>query len=531
MAPGQVSSQAMWGERVEAALVRDDAVRYREVLEALDGARALLTAATRASSHADASGGVDAGLDASAQAQDADLAQLLEEIANRVSSIRRESHHALVERLFDGVTRGRGLSPWFMRELSRRALLDLATHFLVSGTLTQTALAFVVQCFCPPIDVAAWPSPAAERQIVDEVREMAKIAIQVAPAAHEDLLALILTRVPHKYTDARRSECFVSTVFWLAAAPMRQAADRLLSCVIDRLVELDVEVQWEGVRSMDDAFADADIDGDDAMVRTGPASGGEIGDLDEADVFEVAMGDGFPNPTPSRLPDPYLDKLDALLAHALRFVKAAFDTGEGAAVLDAILSAYQRAIFPVGKLRAVQSLAFYACARAPHDPRLVGYLAAACCAGPALSPSVRASAMDHLGSLLYRLTGQPPPSAQEALEGITKAGLHFARAHPPGVGAGAADLALFGAACRAAVAIFCAMAAGGAWGRAHAEASFRRLGLRDMLEHWTRPMRACNAHAGRELVRNAEHAGWINRMGAKRLAAEAGDWEAPPILF
>ena len=129
--------------------------------------------------------------------------------------------------------------------------------------------------------------------------------------------------------------------------------------------------------------------------------------------------------------------------------------------------------------------------------------------------------MDHLGNLLYRLTGQPPPSAQEALEGITKAGLHFARAHPPGVGAGAADLALFGAACRAAVAIFCAMAAGGAKGKCtHTEASFRRLGLRDMLEHWMRPVRACNAHAGRELVRNAEHAGWIDRMGAKRLAAE-----------
>ena len=99
------------------------------------------------------------------------------------------------------------------------------------------------------------------------------------------------------------------------------------------------------------------------------------------------------------------------------------------------------------------------------------------------------------------------------------------------MGAGAADLALFGMACREAVAIFCAVAAGGAWGRAHTEASFRRLGLREMLEHWTRPMRACNAHAARELVRNAEHAGWINRMGAKRLAAEAGDWEAPPILF
>ena len=56
----------------------------------------------------------------------------------------------------------------------------------------------------------------------------------------------------------------------------------------------------------------------------------------------------------------------------------------------------------------------------------------------------------------------------------------------------------------------------------HTEASFRRPGLRDMLEHWTRPMRACNAHAARELVRNAEHAGWdgIDRMGAKRLAAE-----------
>ena len=70
---------------------------------------------------------------------------------------------------------------------------------------------------------------------------------------------------------------------------------------------------------------------------------------------------------------------------------------------------------------------------------------------------------------------------------------------------------------------------GGIGKGAHTEASFRRLGLRDMLEHWTRPMRACNAHAARELVRNVEHAGWdgIDRMGAKRLAAEAGDWEAP----
>ena len=393
---------------------------------------------------------------------DEELANLLLSVGSQVAGLTRESHYTLVERLFDGVTQGKGLSPWFLMEKSRRALLGLVTHLVVSGSLASTALYFLVRSFCPPLGLRQWPPPwdqspgiearcrARQRSVLEDLKRTVLACLRMAPTLHEEVVQQVLAKWPHKYVDKFRSECFLTVSFWLALGQLKSASNRILARAVVFLVELDVETKWDGVSDLgplEDFPSPGETFGAGAWKKDGD---GDVDELDEADMFEVCTVQDQqdhhhhttttsgrpPRAGPNNLGkkkevDPSLEKLDALLLIALQYVKSTHDDGDGAEVHETLLSTFQRSVFPVQKTRLVQFLVFYSLSRRRNCKKFVAFLSSVY-ANASAAEEERGRALMYLGSFVARSETLPLAVALEVMSMIANWCMHFCQHNHPG---------------------------------------------------------------------------------------------------
>jgi len=417
---------------------------YAEVVGALDGARVSL-------------GALPSVHEADSPDGDADLAALLSSLNDCASLVCRDAHYELVERLFDGITAGKGLTPWFLGSQSRRALLNVVTNLVVSGTMARTALEFLVRSLHPPLGLRQWTGPAPDeqarrrrqRQIAEDLRHCLASCLRMAPTLHEEVAQLVCSKFPHKWMDLVRTEAYLDTAFWLARGPLRHAADRILARAVQLLVELDVEANFGGVAELPLASAEyfpspSDQNRRLSDGRLGNGNGNNLDELDEADMFEVCTVEeaeqGFrlpaakqqaPTPTkPSHPPlDPNLDKADAILHAVLCFVRDAAEDGQGAVLLECLLLTFRTTVFPVRGTRIAQFPVFYAGhLTAAKSGNLAQFLADAF-RDPKADDEQRARAALHLGSLVARSEDLPFAVAFDAMALLAHWCLHFCQHH------------------------------------------------------------------------------------------------------
>ena len=393
------------------------------------------------------------------------LSSLLESVGRHVSTLTRQSHFSLVERLFEGVSHGRGLSPWFLEDESRRTLLDLVTHLIVSGTLANIALDFLVRSFYPHVTLRCWAykhdgvrdddeaerererMKAKQRRILEDVRKTVEDCLRMAPTLHEEVVGQVLSKWPHKYIDLFRSECYITISLGLAAGRLKYAAERVLACIVDSLVELDAEISWEKVPEITCNNVEMQSPGlvpQDAVVSSRKDS--DFDELDEADVFEVctvqeAENNGNGNcqqkttsnldglspknvQTKPDVSDPNVEKLDLLMHIALQYVKGAHDEGLGAAVHESLLGSFQRSIFPVCKTRLTQFLVFYSCARQPNCKTYLAFLSSVFL-NNSTADETRISALQYLCSFAARAENLPFTVGLEVMSMISNWCIHF----------------------------------------------------------------------------------------------------------
>ncbi|QDZ20179.1 RNA polymerase I-specific transcription initiation factor [Chloropicon primus] len=391
-----------------SAAVRDPtgagAAAYAELLATLDRARATLANAPL--------------VEEENTEADLELKVVLDSVGSNVSLLTRESHYNLIERLFDGVTMGRGLSPWFLEQNSRRSLLDLLTNLVVSGSLANTALDFLVRSFCPPLGLRQWSGTAAtevrrRRQgaILADLKTTVQACLRMAPTLYEEVVQQVLSKWPHKYMDLLRSESYFRIAFWLARGPARHAADRIVSCAVNALVELDVETKWEGVGDL------AQLEDFPTPEKAQKRDVGDFEELDEADMFEYGTVQEVAGSSLARSgqkkaaetvvdADSNLEKLDALVQIGLEYLKEVHDEGSGAAVHEALMGCFQRSIFPVHNTRLTQFLVFYSWSRQQSCKKMIVFLSGVFRAA-GHPDEARARAVMYLGSFVAHAESLP----------------------------------------------------------------------------------------------------------------------------
>jgi hypothetical protein len=482
------------------------------------------------------------------KAYDASVASLLEAISAHVSVVRKDKHLALIERLFAGVSPGKGLSPWFLPPLSRRALLDLILHFVVSGSLANTALDFLVRSFSPP----GGPGALGERErawvkdkreltgVMEEVKKAVLSCLRMAPTLHEEIVGLLLSNWPNKYADLLRSECYVTICFGLALGPLKYAANRIIGCAIDLLVELDIEIKWDSPAMVDlgSPFSPALEESPGQQEAASALSLGEskeenedFDELDEAEVFEICTVQESAQTPPKKghnatarngvqVADPNADKLDVLMKIVLLYIKAAHDEGDGVPAHEVLLNSFQRSIFPVYKTRLTQLLLFYSCSRQPSCKKFVALLSSIYLNHSNVEEA-KISAVTYLGSLVARADSLPFNIAFEVITLIGNWCIHFYQLHHREGAAPHAKpegLQLFFASYQALLQAFTFVI-----GATSEMANQRLLGglcnscLLQVCTHWSNPLSLCSPIVVEDFVQQSLHYKLLNLEAATKL--------------
>jgi len=550
-----------------------DGAGYLWTLGALEQGRArCLAPPAAAAGDASATGGEEQAF----------LAAVLEEIGNHVAAIKGEQHYALVERVFHGISSGRGLSPWFLSQGARRALLDVTAHFVVNGAFASAALAFLVGSFSPPMEVRpvkfGYPSEVDAARgfrctqsegkpggpdgaqvgevetILGELAHAVETCLNLAPTVREEFVGIVLAKMPHKYVDVWRSQCYVAMVLWLAEKSLlNSASDRFLGRIVERLVELDVEVNWGVVPKLSTVQGppealEEDTENDSLHVSS---RGGSLDEIDEADLFEVSTlnvdevqrqqqqgkdplarvkatsrNHTEASSPPAVISDPNLLKMDLLLHMTLQYLKSAHDSGQGSAIHTAILDSFQRAVFPVHKgTRFVQFLVFYSCSRQPDCRRFTSFLISIFL--DASFPVVlRTLAALYLGNLVARAGFVSSDLAGEVLDVVSCWCVQFCKRNPVNTGEASAieDIGVFHAAFQALVCSFCLLFASRRNRRMDEKLHdfLQSLHLGHVCEHWTCPVAACIPSTVEEFLKGAVQWRVLSTRAAEKLRGGVG---------
>jgi len=221
---------------------------------------------------------------------------------------------------------------------------------------------------------------------------------ELVPTGAPRVLRVLDARWPHRWWEKRVLTCFMDSVLRSMANWRDLVVNGALGLVVRRLVELDVEIQWEALlgQSAGDGgdtgtqdsglfFQDdvdmSDSDGDDGdnpfdmdELDDGNRGGdaGTPGDKEKARLSEGARMRRLVSE------DEVADRLDALMDQVFDFLSYAAplqgvgasgvdDGGLGEDVFDGLLAAFETTILPTHRAKFTQFLVFHACA---VDPRL-----------------------------------------------------------------------------------------------------------------------------------------------------------------
>jgi len=244
-------------------------------------------------------------------------------------------------------------------------------------------------------------APLAERALFLVHGALVRLA-EIVPTGAPRVLRVLEAKWPHRWYEKRILTCFLDSVLRSMANWRDLVVAGALGLVVRRLVELDVEIQWEallgggdgggggdtgthdsGLFVQDDVDMMSDSDEDDGEnqfdmdeLEDGGHHGGGGGDAGSAGDKEKARLSERQRMLVSE--DVIADRLDALMDQVFDFISYAAplqgvgasgmdDGGLGEDVFEALLAAFETTILPTHRAKFTQFLVFHACA---VDPRL-----------------------------------------------------------------------------------------------------------------------------------------------------------------
>ncbi|PIA46584.1 hypothetical protein AQUCO_01500255v1 [Aquilegia coerulea] len=310
-------------------------------------------------------------------------------LSRAVTYIDIDRHNSLLSNIFR-------MSIWNFGENVMDALIDLIKALAASsGKYVEDCLEMLVRNFKPPQNLLNFVSQphgiAKKEKVQDRVHKALKDIAELMPVSLLYLNGIVVQRMPRMSSkndfprkikdDLQLSEIYVESMLKLERGVLgRFMGNVMLSAVVYRLVELDVEIEWDEILQDDPSKGIFDM---------------EIEDTDEAadynDDGEVMGADAF------------ADRLDSLMVLTCEHIKSRADEGHLHEVFDTLLLSFKKSILDTHKSKFAQFVMFYACSL---DPERCGVRFAVTLADTFVrageSPTTRMSAVAYLASYLSR---------------------------------------------------------------------------------------------------------------------------------
>ncbi|XP_027074905.2 uncharacterized protein [Coffea arabica] len=279
------------------------------------------------------------------------LETCLKSLRGAVSCIDVVHHRSLLAAIF-------GMSLWNYDTHVMDALVGLVTSLAASSPqYVDLCLDMLVSNFLPPysfLGLLKQPRGIIRKdQVLDRVHSTLKDIAHLVPLSPLRLEKVVRERMPNIYTKEPLIVMYVENMLRLESGVIGElVGSTMLMAVVDRLIDLDVEIAWDDI--LQDDFSKGifqmELEG-----LEGPAD--DDGDeLQRNDWIERFFGGNL-----------VAEKLDSLLVLVFGHLKSSYENGRLEQVFDTLLQSFHKTVLTAYKSKFAQFVMFYACSLDPDN--------------------------------------------------------------------------------------------------------------------------------------------------------------------
>ncbi|XP_077210442.1 RNA polymerase I specific transcription initiation factor RRN3 protein [Tasmannia lanceolata] len=286
--------------------------------------------------------------------QEAMLVSSLRALSGAVSDIDIVHHESLLSSIF-------GMSIWSHGQDVMDALVELIICLAASsGKFVDACLDILVSNFLPPPNILYFlrlpQGIARKEEVLGRVHSALQAIADLVPLAPLRLLPIIIQRMPKLPAKEALIVIYVESMLRLERGAIGElVGTTMLMAVVDRLIDLDVEIGWEDILQEDSSKGIFDM---------------ELEDMEENEEGAGGIGNELPRGTLSRQSlggNAIADKLDSLMVLTCEHLRSCADSGQLAKVFETLMHSFQITVLTAYKSKFAQFVVFYACSLDPEN--------------------------------------------------------------------------------------------------------------------------------------------------------------------
>ncbi|PHT56258.1 hypothetical protein CQW23_04744 [Capsicum baccatum] len=235
-------------------------------------------------------------------------------------------------------------------------VISLATF---SGQYVDLCLEMLVSNFMPPDSFISLLNQSRgilrKGQVIDHVHKTLIFIAELVPLSPLRLERIITERMPHIFTKEPLILIYVENMLKLESGEIGDRVGRtMLLAVMDRLIDLDVDIAWDDILQEDFTKGIFDMELEDLE---GPVDVGQ----QDGDELRISWMERYFS---GNLNAQKLDSLMVLTFEHLNFCK---ESGRLRQVFDTLLQSFQLTVLTAYKSKFAQFVLFYACSLDPEN--------------------------------------------------------------------------------------------------------------------------------------------------------------------
>ncbi|MCO5571465.1 hypothetical protein L7F22_025205 [Adiantum nelumboides] len=333
---------------------------------------------------------------------------------------------------------------------------------------------------------------------------------ELVPMTTMHLRHIVLQRMPHRIVDTEWNALYMENMLRLEQdAKGDFIQTQMLLAVVDRLIEIDVEIKWEDIVKEDDSskifVLDMEFDEQLEDVEAGVGPGSEAQQL----AGVVLDCDGGRRLSLCAV----ADKMDVLMDMTLQHLQKCVEAGRIEQVFSTLMTSFQSTILDTFKSKFTQFLIFYVCSLSPSSLG-VQFTSLLCeiLTSPSRPLSTRMSAAAYLASFLARAKYLPLNIISSSLKRIVSWCISYTPRQIEKKGALTVDAGVHGvlySACQAIMYVLCFRMKTLLDDQSEREMLYK-LPLDDLLRHTLNPLKLCLTSVVEEFLKQATAAHLVN---------------------
>jgi len=459
------------------------------------------------------------------------LALRLNALSQTVGYLNERSHRALLQYLL-------GMSVWTYSFEVVDALLGFVVNLsTANGCFVPDCLDMLVRNFLPPscglpsffdsftrtglmmgltsmdkLKSEGGEHLAKKDKVLERLHSALVQTVDLVPTAAFRLQHIVVLRMPHRTSEKQWLVLYVENMLRLESSSLSSAlGGQMLSLIVDRLIEIDVEIRWEDILREEDSnkvfMFHMNLDDDDILA------GGE-----EAFAVMDASGPGCEAKQQHQqesglrgsLPtlDEMADKMDSIMDMTLEHLQTCVENGHGDLIFDALMRSFQTTILDTYKSKFTQFLVFYLCSLSPeHCGNTFASMLCDIFESKTRPPNTRMSAAAYLASYLARAGYLPLTVVVESVRRLLEWCVSYAqlavdRRNLSMTTADPVSHGVFYCACQAVMYVLC-FRLKDLTEDSRLKRVLRTLPLQELVEHHLKPLSVCLPSVVDEFVKQA----------------------------